>query len=171
MAECASESPWRGEESEGEPRRSPRRSLLARDPVKGPWRDRDDRRGDGIAGFSERLLASVASRLAREGRGSLSSSSSSLAFLFFFFFFLFLLLLLLLLLLRFLRNKVTAGRSAALKPRAGNGSRRPEAKYARALSDRDGGRVVGPVFVSAYTRFVPLATKKRLDPGHRDRSR
>jgi len=41
----------------------------------------------------------------------------------------------------------------------------PRRNTQRALSDRDGGGAVGPVFVRAYTRFVPLATKKRLDPG------
>lgn len=51
-----------------------------------------------------------------------------------------------------LRNKVTAERSATLKPRAGNGSRRPEAKYVpRILSDRDGG---GAVLLCFCTRTV-----------------
>lgn len=85
-------------------------------------------------------LASVVSRLAAKGARDLSS------LLFFFFVF-------------FpsascrlvsLRNKVTAERSAPLKPRAGNGSRRPEAKYIRVLSDRDSGGTVCSVFFLSF---------------------
>lgn len=99
--------------------------------VKGPWCDRDDRRGDRIADVNDsRSLLSCHDLGTKGARTHSPFPYSSFS----------------LLLLRFLpsrhREIRSRRRSAALKPRAGNGSRRPEAKCVRALSDRDGGGAV-----------------------------
>lgn len=95
--------------------------------VKGPWCDRDDRRGDRIADVNDsRSLLSCHDLGTKGARTHSPFPYSSFS----------------LLLLRFLpsrhREIRSRRRSAALKPCAGNGSRRPEAKCVRALSDRDG---------------------------------
>lgn len=99
--------------------------------VKGPWCDRDDRRGDRIADVNDSQSLLSCHDLGTKGARTLSPFPYSSFSLF---------------LLCFLpsrhREIRSRRRSAALKPRAGNGSRRPEAKCVRALSDRDGGGAV-----------------------------
>lgn len=99
--------------------------------VKGPWCDRDDRRGDRIADVNDSQSLLSCHDLGTKGARTLSPFPHSSFSLF---------------LLCFLpsrhREIRSRRRSAALKPRAGNGSRRPEAKCVRALSDRDGGGAV-----------------------------
>lgn len=54
-------------------------------------------------------------------------------------------------------------RSAALKPRAGNGSRRPGAKCVRTLSDRDGGGAVVLFLSRSYAAYRPLISVQVSD--------
>lgn len=135
--------------------------------VKGPWWNRDDRRGDGIADMNATPGRSVVSRLS-EGH-----ANSRPSFLFFFPPFL------LLHLFRFLLSRLceirSRRRSAALKLRAGNGSRRPGAKCVRALSDRDSGGAVA-LFLScpravyrSHCSRASLTKKDLCNFNHRQR--
>lgn len=111
--------------------------------VKGPWWNRDKRRGDGIAGY-ERLPVALSCHDSAKGarsRPSLCLFPSYSSFLF---------------LLRFLPSRlceIRSWRSATFKLRAGNGSRRLETKCVHAPYPIETTTGPQPLFLSRSRAF------------------